>query len=219
MQEPLPFWKKKFYVHPIQRKYFFLCLIPLLGCAFLMILLLFGPLYLELRGQAFYPGKLVTERGMSALAIGIWPAVLISMVVSGILSFYATNRFAGPLFRLERILKGVANGDLPMTFHVRKGDDLQEFAGLLDAVFRRVTSAIMAVKEREAVVAKELAALQGKIKGGLHNTDEIVRDLEAIGRGHRDVENILDSFRPRSQDDGEPAPRPGQRPVEASSTA
>jgi len=195
MTQYIPWWRRRFYVHPIQRKYFFLSLVPLVFCALLLILLLFLPLDLALREPAPDAQKAAAAGQMYSLAVRIWPAVFISMLVSCLLSFFVTNKFAGPLSRIEQILQQIAEGDLPPPIRVRRRDDLTGFAGLLDRAFGTITSALMAIKQREALAAKELAALQERLREGMDDVEKILQCLEGISRHHREVENTLANFR------------------------
>jgi hypothetical protein len=190
----LPFWRRKFYVHPIQRKYFFLSMIPLAICAVLLILLVFAPLALSLRG-APPDGEAPAALGpLYALqGIRIWFAVLLSMLACSVQSLYVTNKFAGPLFRFEHILRRVKEGEFPHAVRIRKNDDLQEFAGLLNSAFRMIAVALRAIQEQEALADKQLGAVREKVRAGSHG--EIQQGLEGIGRHLREMENILGKFR------------------------
>ncbi|MFQ5960901.1 MAG: hypothetical protein ACE5MG_05860 [Candidatus Methylomirabilales bacterium] len=193
MQRYIPFWRRKFYVHPIQRKYFHLALVPLIVCAFLLILLVFGPVFWAVNGptpnldQAAALGQIY---GMGGLRI--WAAVTISMLAACLLSFIATHKFAGPLYRIEQILRKVEQGDLPVSVRIRRDDDIHEFARALDSAFNTIAVALTAIKEQQARADKELLVLQGKVKAGVNG--DILDDLEGIGRNHREVENILANF-------------------------
>ena len=193
--ERRPSWRRrKFYVHPIQRKYFFLSLIPLVVCGFLLVCLIFFPLPMALWGTSTDPEQAATLGPISAIGVvRIWLAIIISMIASGFLSYFATNKFAGPLYRIEEILRGVSEGNLPTTVRIRRGDDLQDFVGLFDSAFGKIASTLTAIKEQQASALKELAPLQGKVKAG--SGGEILQDLEEIGRNLKVVDDILANLR------------------------
>jgi len=195
MTQHLPWWRRRFYVHPIQRKYFFLSLIPLIVCSTLMVLLLFMPIRLAVRGLVFPPADAANLAELYPLAVRVWPAVLLSILASGILSVFVTHKLAGPLFRIEQVLRGVAEGNLPLAVRIRRDDDLQEFARLLNGAFGKITSALTEIHNLQARAVHELTALPGKIRAGLGDTGEILRDLEGINRYQREVERILAKFR------------------------
>ncbi len=195
MTQHLPWWRRRFYVHPIQRKYFFLSLIPLIVCSILMVLLLFMPIRLAVRGLVFPPADAANLAELYPLAVRVWPAVLLSILASGILSVFVTHKLAGPLFRIEQILRGVSEGNLPLAVRIRRDDDLQEFAQLLNGAFGKITAALTEIHKLQARAVHELTALPGKIRGGLGDTGEILRDLEGISRYQREVERILAKFR------------------------
>jgi len=201
----LPFWRRRLYVHPIQRKYFFLSTIPLAFCAFLLILMVFAPLALTLREggpdveRAAIQGPMQTVQGLR-----IWIAVMLSMLACSVQSFYVTNKFAGPLFRIEHILRRVKDGEFPHSIRIRPGDDLQELAGLLNDAFRAIALALRAIQEQEALADKQLAAVQEKVRAGSQR--EIEQGLEGIGRRLREMENILGKFRLPTHQDSSPEP-------------
>jgi hypothetical protein len=191
MTQPLPWWRRRFYVHPIQRKYFFLSLVPLIVCSILMVLLLFLPIRLAVRGLVFPPADAANLAELYPLAVRVWPSVLLSIFASGLLSVFVTHKLAGPLFRIEQVLRGVAEGNLPLAVRIRRDDDLQEFARLLNGAFGKITSALTEIHKLQARAVHELTALPGKIRAGLGDTGEILRDLEGINRYQREVERIL----------------------------
>ncbi len=193
MERRTPWWRRRYFVHPIQRKYFFLSLVPLIACASLLLIGFFMPLRSALVRSDGESSFYLWEAYM--LAIRIWPAVIISMVAAGLVSFVITNRFAGPIFRLERIMREMAAGQLPrLPIRVRQGDDFQEFARYLDTSFTLISDALTGIREQEEHAAQELAALDGQMQSDLLDTREIFQRLEAIGRHQKEVEKTLSQF-------------------------
>ncbi|MFQ5801765.1 MAG: hypothetical protein ACE5JQ_02575 [Candidatus Methylomirabilales bacterium] len=187
------FWRRKFYVHPIQRKYFFLSLVPLVVCGFLLVFLVLFPLHLTLWGTATDPEKAAILAQIQNLSVPIMLALLIAMLVSSIMSFFVTHRLGGPLYRIEQILHEVEAGRLPTSVRIRRDDDLQDFAGLFDRAFRTISSAMTAVTEHQAHAAKELAELHSKVKAELDG--EVLQGLEEVSRSHKEVQHILENFK------------------------
>jgi len=128
--------RRRFFVHSIQRKYFFLSLVPLIICSFLIIFFLFIPLDLLLFSSGSPEGREIIARQLRAVGIRVWPAIFLAMLLSGLLSFFVTHRFAGPLYRFQQVAERIAAGDLPIRVKLRKGDDLPE---LEDAMNRALT--------------------------------------------------------------------------------
>ncbi|MFQ5846195.1 MAG: hypothetical protein ACE5IQ_00820 [Candidatus Methylomirabilales bacterium] len=191
----IPLQRRRFNVHPIQQKYFFLSLVPLFVFALILILLVLFPLNAALRGPFPDPDRPSTLWQIHALMdVRIWLALLISMLASCVLSYFVTNKFAGHLYRIEQILHRSKEGDLPPAVRIRRDDDLQELAALLDSNFKATTSALTAIKTQQALAVRALDAVQGKVKAGSHG-EMILAELERIGRNLREVENILAHFK------------------------
>jgi methyl-accepting chemotaxis protein len=201
MSQRAPVFRRKFNVHPIQQKYFFLSLVPLLFFGATLILLILFPLNVALMGpdpELKHPTTL--REIFTLLDARIWFALLISMLVSCALSYFVTHKFAGQLYRIEQILRRGQEGNLPSSVRVRRDDDLQELAELLDGNFKRTTSALAEIMEQQALAAKELTAVRGNVKAEV-GTEMILTGLEGIDQRLREIEGILAHFKiPKSQD-------------------
>ena len=174
--------RRTYSVHPIQRRYFSLFLAPLLFFAFFLILL------------AFLPFGSVPQGPVAVLMdFRVWLAILISMIASGLLSYFVTNKFAGPVYRMEQTLRRFKEGDFPASVRVRSDDELQELVSLLDGTFKKFGSALTAIHEHNAFALQELTAVQRKVKSG--ENGDVLEGLEAIGGRLREVENILANFK------------------------
>ena len=57
---------------------------------------------------------------------GMWPALLVLVVLVGIHFFQVFHRFIGPLYRFSVVFKQITKGDLSFPVHLRKKDYLQE---------------------------------------------------------------------------------------------
>lgn len=183
--------RRRYNIHPIQRRYFSLFLAPLLFFAFFLILL------------ALTPFSVTSEKGIAVLRdFRVWLAILISMTASGLLSYFVTNKFAGPVYRIEQTLRRFTEGDFPAAVRVRTDDELQELAQLLDGTFKKFGAALRAINERNDLAVKALAAVQDKVKAESHG--DVLEGLDEIGKNLREVESVLANFKlPAPQD-----PRP-----------
>jgi methyl-accepting chemotaxis protein len=192
----IPWRKRKFYVHSIQRKYFVISLIPLVICTLLLILLLFVPLKLALLRLDFGPEKSAIINNIYPLVSLIWPAAVISMLAYAVVFYFVTHRLIGPLPRLQRIFRKIAEGDLTHSaIRVRPKDDLEEFARFLDGAFGTLVSALSAIRDQEDLAVRELAVLQDKIRGELSDTAEILQALEGIIGHQTEMEKVLSYFK------------------------
>lgn len=62
----------------------------------------------------------------------------------------ATFRIAGPVYRIEKFLESVEAGQCPPDFHLRKGDELQELAGIVVSATRPLRTAKEQAQEDQA---------------------------------------------------------------------
>jgi methyl-accepting chemotaxis protein len=102
----------------------------------------------------------------------IWPAVLLSTAVVAVLvglasvlvTLYTSHKIAGPIYRIEKDLGKVMLGDLRVKFNLRKKDQLQALAVMIEALVVNLKDNITELRE----VKVELAMI---IKGMRRNGD------------------------------------------------
>jgi methyl-accepting chemotaxis protein len=191
-----PWWKRKFYVHPVQRRYFILSLIPLVVCSLLLVFMLFIPLKLALLRPDLEPHELSLISTIYPLVFRIWPAVVLTMLGYSVIFFFVTHRLVGPIPRLEWIFRRIAEGDLTIpTIYVRPEDDLRDFARSLDRAYGTLISALAAIREQEALASQELFVLQQKVRAGQNDAQKLLPALEGIGGRQTEMAKVLSYFK------------------------
>ena len=188
-------WHRKFYVHPIQRKYFYLSLLPLVICSAAIMALAFVPMNLLLLGNAPDLDKAVAAACLTSLGSRIWPAIFITMLVVAGLSIFATHTFAGPLLRLENIGKRLIAGEFPDTIRIRQGDDLGEIAGTLNEALGALRAALTRIRDRTGAAREQLASLQGRLAAGEIPASTVSTDLTQIATHLDDLSETLRSYK------------------------
>ena len=89
----------------------------------------------------------------------IWVSIVIVMGLIGFYSIVLSHKIAGPIYRFERTLQEVGQGNLSLRIHLRKHDELQE----LGAEFNRA-----------------LAFLDGQMQKANHAVEEVERAQAAL---------------------------------------
>lgn len=88
--------------------------------------------------SGFIPGELmhlVRHQILFRVLFFVIPVVFVIVAFSIVF----THRIAGPLYRLEMTLDKLIRGEDVEPVHLRRGDELQEFAGKINALIPRIT--------------------------------------------------------------------------------
>lgn len=86
------------------------------------------------------------------LLVGIVCAIVLMIVALGLTGIVITHKMAGPVFKLKRLLREVASGDLSPKPGLRKGDELQD-------LFAAFSEMLQSAREREREALEVLSAL------------------------------------------------------------
>lgn len=182
-------WRRQYFVHPLQRKYLTLSLIPLLICSVAIIALAFLPLHLLVWERPGEFDAVVVSSCLGLVGQRMWPAIFLSMLLVAGLSVLATHAVAGPLIRLEQIGRQLAAGELPGTVRIREGDDLQEIAGDLNTLVGSLRETITEVRNQTGQARAALEALRANPEASVQGP---TRELEGHLAG---IEAALKPFR------------------------
>ncbi len=186
--------QRKFYVHPIQRKYLVLSLIPLILCCFAIIALTTLPSDFWLFGTSSEFERTIRASCFSVLGRSFWPAIFVTMLVVAGLSVLASHTLGGPLFRLEAIGKRLAAGDLPASVRIRHGDDLQAMAAFLDQAVQMIRATLLRIQDHEAQAREQLTRLEQGLAGGQVSPAMVVPNLEEIAAHLAQIEQAVHAF-------------------------
>jgi len=196
----LPLWKRRFYVHKIQRTYaiwfglfMFFSSLLVFGLAFLApfippALKLVSQIPLEERARA------ANQFLILAQTVTVWPALAVLIPAAAVLSIYLTHRLAGPLFRLEQTARELIRGNLALRIRLRKGDELHELAGLLNEVLDKLEQAFRGIRESQTHVREVLSWIMDEMRKQPSVNREVLNRLEIALKGGERIDEILKRF-------------------------
>jgi len=193
-----PVWRKRFYVHKIQRTYaiwfglfMFFSSLLVFGLAFLVPFILPA---LKLVSQIPLEERARAANQLLVLAQTIWLALAVLIPTAAVFSIYLTHRLAGPLFRIEQTARELIRGNLALRIRLRKGDELHELAGLLNEVFDMLEQAFRDIRDSEAHVRQVLSSIMDEMRKQPSGNQEVVNRLKIALKGSERIDETLKRF-------------------------
>jgi methyl-accepting chemotaxis protein len=193
-----PLWKRRFYVHKIQRTY----AIWFGSAMFFSSLLVFGlALFVPfiLPAIKVFSSVPLGERAVAAyqlfvLATSMWPALLFIIPATACCSIYVTHRLMGPLGRIELAAKELIRGNLALRIQLRKGDELHELTGLLNEALNNLDQAIQEVRVSETSVREVLSWTVDEVKKRPSANGEMLNRLNKALKDSQRIDQVLQKF-------------------------
>jgi methyl-accepting chemotaxis protein len=106
-----------------------------------------------------------------------------------ILALLFSHRIAGPLYRLEKILDEIARGNLALQIKLRRGDELQDLAEIINVMTGNLKKTIVLSKETSLSIQKELQGLKDiityqpidltKLESSINNLQAKINELNS----------------------------------------
>ena len=156
-------------------------------------------LFIYLSSGTFITGYSGTDIVVARTGDYFLPTVLLAnLVVIGAtaaagfaIMLYTSHKIAGPLYRFEKSLEEIGNGDLTHRFTLRTDDQLGELAEKLNEFNSNLDKAVRSIQqsavECETTLSEMLAELDGSA-GGLEGKEKTLR--EQIKKAKRELEGL-----------------------------
>jgi methyl-accepting chemotaxis protein len=193
-----PLWKRRFFVHKIQRTYaisfglfMFFASLLVFALAFLVPFMLPA---LKLVSQIPLEERARAAQQFLVLTRSIGPALVVLIPAAAVFSIYLTHRLAGPLFRIEQTARELIRGNLALRIRLRKGDELHELAGLLNEALDTLEQAFRGIRESEAHARQVLSWLMDEMRKQPSVNREALKRLETALKSGERIDEILKKF-------------------------
>lgn len=152
-EQKRPYKRSQYFIKKDFQKEFIIkfCLVVLAGVLLSTALIFF-------LSQDSLTSSYATHSGLAIQTTGqaILPAVLLTNLITlGIISCFAvaviifvSHRIAGPLFRFEKDLKRVSDGDLRVRINLRKKDQLTDLSGAMNQMIQSMHEKVSHIDTR-----------------------------------------------------------------------
>ncbi len=162
-------------------------------------IVLYSVLGLQLRTYSGQLSQLAPEtQGKLLISIALVNGLVILMVsgAAAWVTVFTLHRVAGPLARLEQVVRAVGEGDLDIRTTLRERDELQEFPAALAKMVTLLTQRVLRLQRAHAAVRREVDALAAEKANPTR--------LEALRRELDEAEAVAAEFRISPTEPSEP---------------
>lgn len=89
---------------------------------------------------------------------------LIGLVIIIFIGFFISHTMAGPIYRLEKICSQIGDGDLSFDVKLRKGDEFQDLADVLNVMVKKLRDRVSIIKEVASDLVTKEVVLQDLVE-------------------------------------------------------
>ncbi len=115
-------------------------------------------------GQALLPGVIIAE--------------LISIFVVAFICIFVTHTIAGPVYRMEKVVRNIGEGDLTHFIKLRPKDELKDLADAMNEMTMGLRNKIISFKENVASIRDGVTL--AKSTGNVSKLDDVLKNLESM---------------------------------------
>jgi methyl-accepting chemotaxis protein len=138
-------------------------LIRIVGVVIVSTLVAVAILYLYSRQQissSFYSAHIQIRRVSDLLFPVMAAGAFVSLFSGMVLALFLPQKLAGPLYRVQKSLEMIRNGDLTEKVFLRKGDTLTDLAAAVNETTAGLRGRIQEIKEIQAELDQIITSLQ-----------------------------------------------------------
>ena len=155
-------------------------IISIVAYSLVFSVIIFYPLYTEMSSASSIPELIKASSIAMFLHKTFWPGMLAVALMAGIHILFFSHRTVGPIYRFEKQLEALRNGDYSSRVHLRKRDEFENMEGLLNELGENLEQ----VRSRDKEFINELKARLEALQTSLQNqgafsteTEEITNDM------------------------------------------
>ena len=120
-----------------------------------------------------------------------WLLILSGGIIVLVLSVFLTHRFAGPIYRFERTIDGMALGNLDFNIRLRKHDEGKDLAEAINRLKNTLSSNIDSMRDLSSSIQDDLKKASAAIPGGHEEIKDILGHADRV---NGQLKQILDSY-------------------------
>ena len=109
-----------------------------------------------------------------AIHLPIYFAVVIVAAV------FISHKFAGPIFRLEKVAEAIAGGDLTVKANLRAGDELFDTAEYINVMIELLRQKLLKEKHLSDRIAQKLSEISDKLESKSIPPEEAAQHLQDV---------------------------------------
>ncbi|MBI3582882.1 MAG: methyl-accepting chemotaxis protein [Nitrospinae bacterium] len=89
---------------------------------------------------------ITAENFLDYLLPAILTSGILGFIAAMVIAIFLPHSYGGPLYRIERDLKRIGDGDMTIRFRLRKGDELKVLAESLNIMLEKISSNVREMK-------------------------------------------------------------------------
>lgn len=139
-------------------------------------------------GQALLPGVIIAE--------------LISIFVVAFICIFVTHTIAGPVYRMEKVVRNIGEGDLTHFIKLRPKDELKDLADAMNEMTMGLRNKVIEFKENVSQIQE--GVLLAKSTGKVDKLDDVLKSISTMEESLRSF-TLEKEKRVRKTDDDDAA--------------
>lgn len=121
------------------------------------------------------------KNALRAVNRSLFPKVVILTIIIFIAGIFISHKIAGPMYRIEKSAEAISNGDLSVSFRIRKGDEMKEAASALEHMVDSLQADFAKIKTADAALDERIDAITSQIKKeDAQRMKDIVRVIDGV---------------------------------------
>lgn len=113
-----------------------------------------------------------------ALLPGVIMAQLISIFIVAFICMFITHTIAGPVYRMEKVVRNIGEGDLTHFIKLRPKDELKDLADAMNEMTVGLRNRVIGLKENIKSIQESVALVRST--GKIEKLDDVLRSVVSM---------------------------------------
>jgi methyl-accepting chemotaxis protein len=126
------------------------------------------------------------KNALSAVNRSLFPKVIILAIIIFIAGIIISHKIAGPMYRIEKSAEAIADGDLSVSFKIRKGDEMRDASSALESMVDSLQADFVKIKKAGTALDEKIGAIEPQIK---KEDAMLLRDIAGV------IDGVLSKYK------------------------
>ncbi|MCX5679003.1 MAG: methyl-accepting chemotaxis protein [Candidatus Omnitrophica bacterium] len=121
------------------------------------------------------------KNALKAVNHSLFPKIAVLAVIIFIAGIFISHKIAGPMYRIEKSAESIRDGDLSVSFRVRKGDEMKEASTALEEMVDSLQADFVKIKTAGKALDERIGFIEPQIKGeDARRLKDIVKVIDEV---------------------------------------
>lgn len=121
--------------------------------------------------------------------------IILICIATAVVVMYLSHRIAGPLFRIEKGIGEIKEGDLTLKINLRSNDEITKMAECFNGMVESLKDGLLKIKMQSKSLGSQMDDLAALSQGNAFSSQQMRNTLKELSRKKEELDRAIEYFK------------------------